>query len=96
MEYSLDGQHLASGSLDGSIQIWRTESWHATSKQANRERPTRTPQQADKILLGSRYEGVVALSFSRTDSNILASAGGYNGKIKLWNVKAQACMHPRL
>jgi WD40 repeat protein len=26
MEYSLDGQHLASGSLDGSIQIWRTES----------------------------------------------------------------------
>jgi WD40 repeat protein len=32
------------------------------------------------------------LSFSRTDSNLLAS-GGSNGEIKVWNVKEQACVH---
>jgi WD40 repeat protein len=91
MEYSLDGQHLASGSEDGSIRIWRIESCHATSSQTHRERPTRTPQHADRILL-CRGSVVMALSFSRIDSNILAS-GEHNGEIKVWNVKEQACIH---
>jgi WD40 repeat protein len=85
LEYSLDGECLASGSGDGLIRIWKRESCH-------RERPTRTPKQADKILLGSRNSNITALSFSRTDSNILAS-GGTNGEIKVWNVREQACIH---
>jgi WD40 repeat protein len=55
------------------------------------ETPTRTPKQADKILVG-RHSGITALSFSRTDSNLLAS-GGSDGEIKVWNVKEQACVH---
>jgi WD40 repeat protein len=91
MEHSLDGQHLASGSADGSIRIWSRESFHATPSNPDSERPTRTPQQADKILLGGRSI-FVSLSFSRTDSNLLAS-GGSNGEIKVWNAKEQACIH---
>jgi WD40 repeat protein len=90
LEYSLDGEYLASGSGDRSIRIWRTESFHSTSSNPDSERGTRTPKQADKILLGSRIS--VSLSFSRTDSNLLAS-GGSNGEIKVWNVKEQACVH---
>jgi WD40 repeat protein len=92
MECSLDGEHLASGSGDGSIRIWHTESFHATASKPHMERPTRTPKQADKIMLGSRVSNIMALSFSRTDSNILAS-GDRNGEIKVWNVKEQACIH---
>jgi WD40 repeat protein len=88
LEY--DEEHLASGSLDGSIRIWRIESCHATSSQTHREGPTRTSQHADRILL-CRGSIVMALSFSRTDSNLLAS-GGYRGEIKLWNVEEQACI----
>jgi WD40 repeat protein len=91
LECSLDGEHLASGSQDGSIRIWSRESCDTTSSQTHRERPTRTPKQADKILTG-RFADITALSFSRTDSNLLAS-GGYRGEIKLWNVKDQACIH---
>jgi WD40 repeat protein len=91
LEYSLDGEYLASGSADGSIRIWSTESCDTTSSQTYRERPTRTPKQADKILTG-RFADITALSFSRTDSNLLAS-GGYRGEIKLWNVEEQACVH---
>jgi hypothetical protein len=91
MEYSLDGEHLASGSADGSIRIWHTESFHTNSSNPDRTGPTRTPKQADIILLDSRsvYK---ALSFSRTDSNLLAS-GNWNGEIKMWNIKEQACIH---
>jgi WD40 repeat protein len=91
LECSLDGENLASGSDDNSIQIWHAESFHATSSQTRRERSTRTPQQADKILLGGRSI-FVALSFSRTDSNLFASAGGH-GEIKVWNVNEQSCIH---
>jgi WD40 repeat protein len=92
MEYSLDGEYLASGSSDGSIHIWRQESFHTTPSNPDSERPTRTPKQADKILLGSRNSNIIALSFSRTDSNMLAS-GGLNGEIKVWNVNEQSCIH---
>jgi WD40 repeat protein len=91
LEYSLDGEHLASGSGDGSIRIWSRESCDTTSSQTCRERPTRTPKQADKILLG-RGSLFITLSFSRTDSNVLAS-GGPDGEIKVWNIKERACMH---
>jgi WD40 repeat protein len=93
MEYSLDGQHLASGSAhgDGSIRIWHTESFHPTASTPYMERPTRTPKQADTIILDNRFS-TTALSFSRTDSNILAS-GGLKGEIKVWNVTEQACIH---
>jgi WD40 repeat protein len=89
LEHSLDGEHLASGSADGRIRLWSRESCH-------RERPTRAPKQADKILLGSHCVVSAALSFSRTDSNLLASGGcdgESNGEIKVWNVKEQACIH---
>jgi WD40 repeat protein len=89
VEYSLDGEHLASGIGDGSIRIWSRESFHTTASQTHRERPTRTPQQADKILLGGRS---IFVSLSRTDSNLLAS-GGLNGTIKVWNIRGQACIH---
>jgi WD40 repeat protein len=54
------------------------------------ERPIRTP---DTILLGSRNDndGIIALSFSQTDSNLLASEE--HNEIKVWNVKKQACIH---
>jgi WD40 repeat protein len=94
LEHSLDGEHLASGSRDGSIRIWRAESFHATSSATTyREGPsTRTPKQADIILLGSRYSASTALSFSQTNSNILAS-GGLDGEIKVWNVEEETCIH---
>jgi WD40 repeat protein len=82
----LDGEYLASGSADGSIRISSRESCDATSSS------TRTPKEADNILLGSRSVFIVTLSFSRTDSNILAS-GGSNGEIKVWNLKERACVH---
>jgi WD40 repeat protein len=91
LECSLDGECLASGSDDGSIRIWHAESLHATASQTHRETPTRTPKQADKSLLVSRHSVFVALSFSRTDSNMLAS-GEHDGKIKAWNVTEQACI----
>jgi WD40 repeat protein len=90
LEYSLDGEYLASGSSDGSIRIWNRESCNTTSSQANRERPTRTLKQADTNPFLNRTLRV--LSFSRTDTNILAS-GGDNGEIKVWNIKEQACIH---
>jgi WD40 repeat protein len=92
MEYSMDGDYLASGSEDGSIRIWHAESsLHATTSQTRRERPARAPEQADTILVGSRSSST-ALSFSRTDSNLLAS-GGSNGEITVWNIKEKACIH---
>jgi WD40 repeat protein len=33
LEYSSDGKYLASGCQDGSILLWRTESFHAASSQ---------------------------------------------------------------
>jgi WD40 repeat protein len=90
LEHSLDGEHLAPGSGNGSIRIWHAESFRATPSNPDSERPTRTPQQADKILLASR--STVSLSFSWTDSNVLAS-GGSNGEIKVWNIKEEACVH---
>jgi WD40 repeat protein len=93
LEYSLDGEYLAIGSADGngSIRIWRTESYHATSSQTHMERPSRTPKQADTIILGNRSVFMM-LSFSRTDSNLLAS-GGLRGGIQVWNIKERACIH---
>jgi WD40 repeat protein len=91
LKYSLDGEHLASGSEYGSIRIWYTESFHTTASRPHIERPTQTPKQADAILVGARGPST-ALSFSRTDSNLLAS-GGANGEIKVWNVKERACIH---
>jgi WD40 repeat protein len=91
IEYSLDGEYLASGSRTGSIRIWHSESFRTKSSRTQIERPTRTPKQADIILVGSDLCST-ALSFSRTDSNLLAS-GGSNGEIKLWNVLEQACIH---
>jgi WD40 repeat protein len=91
LEYSLDGEYLATASKDGSIRVWTRESFHNTTSQTHRERITRTPKQAEKILVDSRISSS-ALSFSRTDSNLLAS-GALHGEIKVWNVKEQACVH---
>jgi WD40 repeat protein len=91
LKYSLDGEYLASGSGDGSIRIWHAELLHTTLSKPYMERPTQTPKEADTILLGCRLS-TTALSFSQTDSNILAS-GGLNGEFKVWNVKEQACIH---
>jgi WD40 repeat protein len=90
LEYLLDGEHLASGSEDGSIRLWHAEYFLALSSNSSRERSTSTSKQADTILLCGGV--VTTLSFSHTDSNLLASAG-YDSHIKLWNVKEQACIH---
>jgi WD40 repeat protein len=92
LEYSLDGEHLASGSRDGSIRIWHSESFHATSSKTSMETSTRTPQFADTIFSGSLSDSVLSLSFSRTDSNLLAS-GCTAGVFRVWNVKEEACIH---
>jgi hypothetical protein len=90
LEHSLDGEHLASGSEDGSIRIWHSGSFHAICSKTSTERSTPTPQQADTFLLHGGV--VISLSFSRTDSNLLAS-GGRSFGMKVWNVKEQACIH---
>jgi WD40 repeat protein len=89
-EYSSDGEYLASGSQDGSIRIWHSGSFLATSFKNSRERSTPKPQKAGSILLGSDF--CRRLSFSRTNSNLLASGGLY-GEIKVWNVQEEACVH---
>jgi WD40 repeat protein len=90
LEHSLDGEYLASGCQNRSIRIWVTESFHATSSKTSMERSRRTPEEAVTIILASR--DVMALSFSRTNSNILASGELY-GEIKVWNVQEQECIH---
>jgi WD40 repeat protein len=84
LECSLDGEHLALGSEDRSIRIWHSGSFNSTSSNTHRQKTTRTPQQAGTIILGGGGN-VMTLSFSRTDSNILAS-GCTAGVIKLWNL----------
>ena len=44
---------------------------HAASSQISMETPTRAPEQADIVLVGSRYTGALTLSYSRIDSNRL-------------------------
>jgi WD40 repeat protein len=95
--YSSDGAYLASGTIvgqGGSIRLWRTESFHATSTSTSSETTTTIPlaQPADSSILLGNHSTVAVLAFSRTDSNLLASAG-WNGEIKLWNVKEQACIY---
>ena len=92
LEYSSDGEYLASGSEIGSIQLWRTESFHAASSQILGERSTRRLEHTDTVLSGGRQTRIMTLSFSRTDSNLLAS-GASSGEVKVWNVKEQACIH---
>jgi WD40 repeat protein len=92
LEYSLDGEYLASGSRDRSIRIWHSGSFHATSSKTFRERSTPTPHFADTILFSSLSDSVLTLSFSRTDSNLLAS-GCTAGVFRVWNVKEQVCIH---
>jgi WD40 repeat protein len=75
-----------------SHRLWHAEYLHAPSSKTSRERPTRKPERAEKILFGGRNQAVTTLSFSRTDSNLLAS-GGSHGEINMWNVKEQACIH---
>ena len=91
LEYSSDGKYLASGSdRDGSIRLWHcSESFHAAS--SNIFRAETLPAQAVEALLDRRF-AILTLSFSRTDSNLLAS-GGANGDFKVWNVKDQTCIH---
>jgi WD40 repeat protein len=88
LEYSSDGEYLASGSQDGSIRVRHTDSFQTMT---SRERPTSTPEQADTILLGGSYGGFRTLSFSRTDSNLLVS-GGSDNRVKIWNVRERICI----
>jgi WD40 repeat protein len=81
LEYSTDGMYLAS-SQDTSIRIWNTKLFQTTSSQTFRKRTTWTLPQA-----------AVMMSFARTDSNLLAAAGGGSLKIKLWNVEEETCIH---
>jgi WD40 repeat protein len=92
LKYSSDGEHLASNSFGGSIHVWHTESFHSTSSKISRQILTRTPAEACTILPDHRPYDVMALAFSRTDSNLLAS-GSKDGVINLWNVKEQARIH---
>jgi WD40 repeat protein len=100
LQYSLDGKHLASGSSDEPIRLWRTitseSAAHSSSSDESRNRGLSrgTPQaQPDVILLGHGLGRVItSLAFSPTDSNILAS-GCQEGEIKLWDVVNQVCIH---
>ena len=92
LEYSPTGEYLAAGCKEASIRLWHTESLYAASSKISRQTPTRAPKQADIVLIAPRYNFISTLSFSRTNSNLLAS-GGSRGQIQLWNVKERSCIH---
>jgi WD40 repeat protein len=77
LEYSPGGEYLASGSDEGNIRLW-----HASPM------TSRGPD----ITLEGDHQWITTLSFSRTDSNLLAS-GGSMGTIRLWKIKEGACIH---
>jgi WD40 repeat protein len=92
LERSSDGEHLALGSEDGSIRLWHARYFHATSSNDSRERSMPTTSQQAVTILFHDSDDVMTLSFSRTDSNLLAS-GGHSSGIKVWNAEEETCIH---
>ncbi|CAJ1957506.1 unnamed protein product [Cylindrotheca closterium] len=76
--FSPDGQRLASGGSDRMIRIWNP--FAAASH-----------QQDDTIMMRGHSLVVVSLSFSPTNSNLLAS-GSLDGTLRLWDVLNQSCL----
>jgi WD40 repeat protein len=100
LQYSLDGRYLASGSSDNSIRLWcmlsEAAAAHSSASDESRSRGTnRGPLQAQSditLLIDGRGGAITSLVFSPPDSDLLAS-GSTDGKIRLWDVINQVCIH---
>jgi WD40 repeat protein len=97
LQYSLDRKYLASGSLDKSIRLWRItfeSAAHSSSSDESRlGNTTRGTLQAQSVINLLGHGGTItSLTFSPTDSNLLAS-GCNTGEIRLWDVINQVCIH---